>query len=253
MEKKKKWIRIKMLDKSQILILVPTFNEAGSIAKTIKELVALEYDVLVIDDGSTDGSAHIARSSGALVLQIPFNLGVGGALRAGFQHACRLGYEAVIQVDADGQHPANQIVDLINEANSHNCHMVVGSRFLSDSTTMKVGRIRRIPMRLLANSASRAAGVSITDATSGFRLIRQPLLGEFSQSFPSYYLGDTYEALISAGKAGYFIREIPAALHAREVGESSASVSQAIKFVFKCLLVAALRIHFSIRPFSVAK
>jgi glycosyltransferase involved in cell wall biosynthesis len=242
-----------MLEKSQVLVLVPAFNEAGSIARTINELVALEFDVLVINDGSTDESAHVARSSGASVLQIPFNLGVGGALRAGFQHACRHGYQAVIQVDADGQHPANQIVDLIHEANSHNCHMVVGSRFLSDSTTMRVGRIRRIPMRLLANSASRATGVPITDATSGFRLIQQPLLGEFSQSFPSYYLGDTYEALISAGKAGYFIREIPAALHAREVGESSASAPQAIKFIVKCLLVAALRIHFSIRPFSVAK
>ena len=242
-----------MLNKSEILVLVPAFNEAGSIAKTIMELVALEFNVLVIDDGSTDGSAHIARSSGALVLQIPFNLGVGGALRAGFKYACSHGYDAVIQVDADGQHPVNQIVDLINEANFHKCHMVVGSRFLSDSTTMRVGRVRRIPMRLLANSASRAAGVSITDATSGFRLIQQPLLGEFSQSFPTYYLGDTYEALISAGKAGYIIREIPAALHAREVGESSASVSQAIKFVFKCLLVAALRIHFSIRPVSAIK
>ena len=242
-----------MLDKSQILVLVPAFNEAGSIAKTIRELVTLEFNVLVIDDGSTDGSAQIARSSGARVLQIPFNLGVGGALRAGFQYACRHGFDAVIQVDADGQHPVHQIVDLINEANSHNCQMVVGSRFLSDSTTMRVGRVRRIPMRLLASSASRATGVSITDATSGFRLIRQPLLGEFSQSFPTYYLGDTYEALIAAGKAGYFIREIPAALRAREVGESSASVAQAMKFIFKCLLVAALRIHFSIRPFAAAK
>lgn len=241
------------LNKSQILVLVPAFNEAGSVAKTVRELVALGFDVLVIDDGSTDESACVARSSGALVLQIPFNLGVGGALRAGFQHACRHGYEAVIQVDADGQHPADQIVDLINEANSHDCHMVIGSRFLSDSTTMRVGSIRRIPMRLLANSASRATGVSITDATSGFRLIKQPLLGEFSQSFPSYYLGDTYEALISAGKAGYSIREIPAALHAREVGESSASIPQAVKFVIKCLLVVALRIHFSIRPFTVVK
>jgi glycosyltransferase involved in cell wall biosynthesis len=242
-----------MLNRAQTLVLVPAFNEAGSIARTIRELVALDLNVLVIDDGSIDDTAHIARISGAFVLQIPFNLGVGGALRAGFQHACKHGYEAVIQIDADGQHPADQIDDLINETNSHDCHMVVGSRFLSDSTTMRVGRIRRIPMRLLANSASQATGVSITDATSGFRLIKQPLLGEFAQSFPTYYLGDTYEALISAGKAGYRIREIPAALHAREVGESSASTPQAIKFVAKCLLVAALGIHFSIRPFSAAQ
>jgi glycosyltransferase involved in cell wall biosynthesis len=242
-----------MLDKSRILVLVPALNEAGSIAKTLAELAAIEMNVLVIDDGSTDETAQIARSSGAPVIKLPFNLGVGGALRVGFQYACRLGYPAVIQIDADGQHPVKQIDDLINEANSSESHMVIGSRFLSDSATMRVGKIRRIPMRLLATSASRATGVSITDATSGFRLIQQPLLGEFAQSFPAYYLGDTYEALISAGKAGYNIREIPAALQAREVGESSASAPQAIKFIAKCLLVAALRIHFSIKPFSVAK
>lgn len=236
-----------MLSKQEVLILVPAFNEEGSIAKTLQELKEFGYNVLVIDDGSTDSTADIALSQQALVLRLPFNLGVGGALRVGFQYACNAGYVAVVQVDADGQHPINQIVDLIDEANAEGCHMVVGSRFISESTTMKVGRIRRIPMRLLARGASAATGVLMTDSTSGFRLIQQPLLGEFARSFPVYYLGDTYEALISAGKAGYKVREIPASLHSREVGESSASIPQAIKLVIKALTVSLLQLHFTIQ------
>lgn len=236
-----------MLSRGDVLILVPAFNEAGSIAKTLQELKEFGYNILVIDDGSSDSTVDLALSKQVVVLRLPFNLGVGGALRVGFQYACNAGYSAVVQVDADGQHPVDQIVDLIDEANAEGCHMVVGSRFISQSTTMKVGRIRRIPMRLLAMGASAATGVLMTDATSGFRLIRQPLLGEFARSFPVYYLGDTYEALISAGKAGYKVREIPASLHNREVGESSASVPQAIKLVIKAMTVSLLRLHFTIQ------
>ena len=242
-----------MLDKRDVLILVPAFNEAGSIGKTLQGLSNIGLDVVIIDDGSTDDTAKIAKEAGLAVLQLPINLGVGGALRTGFQYACKHGYSAVIQIDADGQHPVHEIEDLITEANTHESHMVIGSRFRSDSTTMKVSSIRRLPMRVLARSASVATGVTITDATSGFRLIQQPLLGEFAKSFPAYYLGDTYEAIVSAGRAGYLVREIPAALLPREVGESSASIAQAIKFTFKSLSVAILRIHCTIRPFTPKK
>jgi glycosyltransferase involved in cell wall biosynthesis len=242
-----------MLEKSDVLVLVPAFNEAGSIAKTLQGLNNTGLDVVVIDDGSIDDTAKIAREVGAIVLQLPINLGVGGALRTGFQFACNHGYSAVIQIDADGQHPVHEIEDLIAEANTHDCHMVIGSRFRSNSATMKVSSIRRLPMRVLARSASAATGVPITDATSGFRLIQQPLLGEFARSFPAYYLGDTYEAVVSAGRAGYLVREIPAALTPREVGESSASIAQAIKFTLKSLSVATLRIHCTLRPFVSKK
>ena len=239
-----------ILNRSNILILVPAFNEEGSIAIPLKNLKNLDFNVLVIDDGSTDATAEIARSMGIPVISLPFNLGVGGALRAGFQYARKAGFVAVVQIDADGQHPVGQIDNLIKEANSSECHMVLGSRFISDETTMRVGHIRRLPMRLLAKSASRAAGVNISDSTSGFRLIRQPLLEEFAKSFPAYYLGDTYEAIISAGKAGYIIREIPASLHRREVGNSSASAPQAIKLIAKTFLVSVFQLHFSIEPLA---
>ena len=232
------------------LVVVPALNEESSLASVIAEIKSCGYEVLVINDGSTDGTADVAHASGARLLDLPINLGVGGALRAGFKYACERNFQAVVQVDADGQHPADEIVHLLNEANSSGAHLVIGSRFLSDATSMEVGRVRRLVMRLLARSATNATQSPITDATSGFRIIQQPLLTEFSRTFAVNYLGDTYEALIAAGRAGYVVREIPAALRPRQNGESTASLVQAVTFTLKGLAVTALRIHPRIRNYQ---
>jgi glycosyltransferase involved in cell wall biosynthesis len=232
------------------LVVVPALNEESSLASVIAEIKSCGYEVLVINDGSTDGTADVARASGARLLDLPINLGVGGALRAGFKYACERNFQAVVQVDADGQHPADEIVHLLNEANTSGAHLVIGSRFLSDGTSMEVGRVRRFVMRLLARSATNATQSPITDATSGFRIIQQPLLTEFSRTFAVNYLGDTYEALIAAGRAGYVVREIPAALRPRQNGESTASLVQAVTFTLKGLAVTALRIHPRIRNYQ---
>ena len=232
------------------LVVVPALNEESSLASVIAEIKSCGYEVLVINDGSTDGTADVAHASGARLLDLPINLGVGGALRAGFKYACERNFQAVVQVDADGQHPADEIVHLLNEANSSGAHLVIGSRFLSDATSMEVGRVRRYVMRLLARSATNATQSPITDATSGFRIIQQPLLTEFSRTFAVNYLGDTYEALIAAGRAGYVVREIPAALRPRQNGESTASLVQAVTFTLKGLAVTALRIHPRIRNYQ---
>lgn len=233
----------RLLDASNTLVLVPAFNEERTIAGVVTEIQATGYQVLVISDGSTDNTAQRAKDAGARLLDLPINLGVGGALRTGFKYACEREFQAVIQVDADGQHPANEIVELIDEANRTSAHMVIGSRFLSNETSMTVGVIRRYVMRVLARSASNATGTVISDATSGFRLIQQPLLSEFSKTFAVNYLGDTYEALIAAGRAGYAVREIPAALRSRQSGESTATVMQAVRFTIKGLTVSILHIH----------
>ena len=229
------------------LVVVPALNEESSLASVIAEIKSCGYQVLVINDGSTDDTVDVARASGARILDLPINLGVGGALRAGFKYACERNFLAVVQVDADGQHPADEIVLLLDEANASGAHLVIGSRFLSAGTSMEVGRVRRFVMRLLARSASNATQSPITDATSGFRIIQQPLLTEFSRTFAVNYLGDTYEALIAAGRAGYVVREIPAALRPRLNGESTASLVQAVTFTLKGLTVTALHIHPRIR------
>lgn len=232
-----------LLTKQNVIVVVPALNEAASIADVLRSLKEHGCTAVVISDGSVDTTAAIARECGVAVLDLAINLGVGGALRAGFQYACRHGYEAVIQIDADGQHPVDHIDDLVFAANDLRADMVVGSRFVNGSATMQVNRVRRLTMRVLARSASRATRSPITDSTSGFRLIRQPLLGKFSQLFASNYLGDTYEALIAAGRAGYVVREIAAPIRERSIGESSSSTMQSFLQTIKVFTVAFLKLH----------
>ena len=231
------------LTTDNVLIVIPAFNEASNIQEVLTSLEVLKYRILVINDGSVDATAAIARDCGVAVLDLAINLGVGGALRAGFQYACRHGYEAVIQIDADGQHPVDHIDDLIFAANDLHADMVVGSRFVNGPATMQVNGVRRLTMCVLAWSASRATRSPITDSTSGFRLIRQPLLGKFSHLFASNYLGDTYEALIAAGRAGYVVREIAAPIRERSIGESSSSTMQSFLQTVKVFTVALLQLH----------
>ena len=223
-----------VLTRENVLVVVPALNEELSLGPVLDNLRSQAFQVLVVNDGSTDGTVSVARRHGVMVLDLPYNMGVGGALRAGFQVAVDTGFQAVVQVDADGQHPADSIDRLIDEANSSGAHLVIGSRFRSDDTTMGVATTRRLVM---------ATRTEITDSSSGFRLIQEPLLRQFSQSFSANYLGDTYEALISAGRAGYVVREVPAAMKERVVGVSSASVTQSIQFTLKGLAVALLRLH----------
>ena len=231
------------ISKENTLVIVPAFNEAGSISDVLTELKSFNYQVLVVSDGSSDGTSDISRSMGIRVLDLPLNLGVGGALRAGFRFAVKEKYSAIVQIDADGQHPAGEIENLIAAANGYQAQLVIGSRFLSDGTSMKVGIVRRLVMRVLARSSSRATGTNITDTTSGFRIICEPLLTKYAMSFPTNYLGDTYEAVVAAGRSGYKVIEIPAAMRERTAGESTASIAQSLRFTVKGLIVALLRLH----------
>ena len=231
------------ISKENTLVIVPAFNEAGSISDVLTELKSFNYQVLVVSDGSSDGTSDISRSMDIRVLDLPLNLGVGGALRAGLRFAVKEKYSAIVQIDADGQHPAGEIENLIAAANGNQAQLVIGSRFLSDGTSMKVGIVRRLVMRVLARSSSRATGTNITDTTSGFRIICEPLLTKYAMSFPTNYLGDTYEAVVAAGRSGYKVIEIPAAMRERTAGESTASIAQSVRFTVKGLIVALLRLH----------
>lgn len=232
----------------KVLVVVPAYNEESTVSTVVRELLDLHYDVLVVDDGSEDETAMRASESGAKVIRLAFNLGVGGALRAGFKFARLHAYDAIVQVDADGQHPVDGIASLVTAAEESGADLVLGSRFSSGRSTMSVNAPRRLAMRILARAASSANRCKITDATSGFRLIREPLLGAFADKFAANYLGDTFEALVAAGRAGYLVHEIPADLQPRRSGVSSASTGQAFTFSLKAVAVAALRLHPRIRP-----
>jgi GT2 family glycosyltransferase len=233
----------KNLNIENVLVVIPAYNEGQSIGFVLNELRDFGYKTLVIDDGSSDDTAEIARERDCLVVSLPFNMGVGAALRVGFQVADEKGFLAVVQIDADGQHPVDEIANLIAESNLNGAHLVIGSRFLVQPFSMRVSRTRRLVMRLMAYLATKAAGTRVTDSSSGFRLIRRPLLEQLAIRLSDDYLGDTYEALVAAGRSGYKIVEIPANIIDRHAGRSSASMLQACRFTLKSISISLLRLH----------
>lgn len=231
----------------RVLVVVPALNEEASVGAVVGDLRANGYDVAVVSDGSTDATVARARAAGAAVLALPVNLGVGGALRCGFRYAIDRGYDAVVQCDADGQHPADQIARVLETQAATGAHLVVGSRFARDTPGMVVGGNRRLAMRVLARIASRAAGRPITDASSGLRCIARPLLDEFARSYPVHYLGDTFEAIVVAGRAGYRVEEVAVTMAPRLAGRSSARPLAALAFLARALVVSLGGLGFEVR------
>ena len=236
-----------MIQNNEVLIVVPAYNESATITKVVSEIHQAGFSCVVVDDGSKDNTSQLAKQTGARVLTLPFNVGVGGALRCGFRYALENGFTAVIQCDADGQHQSHHFHDLIRTANETKADFVLGSRFLSTENTLDPHVVRRFAMWWLARVASRATGRRITDSTSGFRLIQRPLLDELAEHLPEYYLGDTFEALVVLGRAGYSVEEIGTAMSPRQSGVSSASNGRAIALIGKSLTTVLLGLHFQIK------
>lgn len=224
---------------SRFLVVIPAYNEEAAIGEVIRRVTEKGFQVLVVDDGSTDGTRVEALSGGAEVISHPGNAGVGEAIRTAFAHAAHWGFDGVVQCDGDGQHPIDSIPDLIAAADG--VDMVVGSRFRATNNSMSMGRTRRVTAQLLAVVATQACGTKITDPTSGFRCIRQPLLGELSRKLPSGYLSDTFEVLVAAGRSGYSIREIPAPFSNRMTGVASTGSLASAAHVLRCLARVATR------------
>lgn len=204
------------------LLIVPAFNEEEALPSTLAELrrVVPDLDVVVVDDGSSDRTAEVARAAGVVCLTLPFNLGVGGALRLGFRYAVRNGFDRAIQFDADGQHDASNLHRL-TEALDAGANMVVGSRFAEDSG-YAVGRTRRQAMGTLRLGIRLLSGRRFTDTSSGFRAFDRDVLELFATTYPQEYLGDTVEALLLALRAGYEVVEVPVAMRERSGGAPSA-------------------------------
>jgi glycosyltransferase involved in cell wall biosynthesis len=228
------------------LVLIPALNEQATIREVVLEVMDHGFDVVAINDGSGDKTAEFARAAGATVLNLRVNLGVGGALRCGFRYAVNNGYRSVVQCDADGQHPISHIQKLIDVSNQTSSHLVIGSRFRYEEILMTVPRHRRFAMWLLGVIASRACQTKITDSTSGFRLISEPLLSQFAKNFPSHFLGDTFEANVVAGRSGYKVKEVAAPISNRKAGVSSTGSGRSIILIARSILIVLFNLHFNI-------
>lgn len=206
--------------RTRTAIVIPAYNEEASLPAVLADLARAvpEFDVVVVDDGSADRTSEVAHNAGVAVLTLPYNLGIGGALRTGFRYAADSGYDAAVQFDADGQHDAANIAVLLAELDA-GADMVIGSRFAGVGD-YAVGGSRKLGMSLLRFLTRRLAGKSFSDTSSGFRAIGRPLLVEFSRNYPSEYM-DSVETLVSACRAGFDVREVPTVMHERTGGEPS--------------------------------
>jgi glycosyltransferase involved in cell wall biosynthesis len=240
-----------VIQKSEIIVVVPAYNEAATVSSVVTGIIAAGFSCIVVDDGSTDSTSSIAKKAGANVLSLPFNVGVGGALRCGFRYAIAHEFKAILQCDADGQHMSHHFLDLLSAANETEADLVLGSRFLSSENRHNPVRVRKFAMGILAFIASKANGTTITDATSGFRLIKRPLLDELAENMPEYYLGDTFETLVVIGKAEYKVVEIATAMAPRQSGVSSAGSAVSVLGICKSLTALFVGLHFKIRPKSL--
>lgn len=220
----------------KVLVITPAYNEAEVIAATIAEVLAAVplADVLVVDDGSRDDTVTIARDAGAIVLEMPFNMGVGAAMRAGFLFAKRNGYTAAVQVDADGQHNPTNIPLLL--AALDDSDIVIGSRFKQDTGYVVHGP-RKWAMHMLAFFVSRLAGKRLTDITSGFRAANRRAILQYIQHYPNEYLGDTVDSLVAALKSGYTVSEVPVRMRPRQGGTPSQTPVQAALYLIRSLIV----------------
>jgi glycosyltransferase involved in cell wall biosynthesis len=235
---------------ARVLVVVPARNEAATVGDVVGVIVGLGLPCVVVDDGSDDETGERARAAGARVLRLPVNLGVGGALRLGFRFAVDHGYDVVVQCDADGQHPPDQIPQLLAAQSRTGAHLLIGSRFVSEGESFEISRPRRATMHLLSTLVRVRSGARVHDTTSGFRCIAQPLLGAFARSFPSHYLGDTFEAVLVAARAGYRVVEEPVRMEPREVGSSTAGFGGAARSVVRAVVVAVAGLTFRIEPFE---
>jgi len=222
----------------RVLVIVPAWNEQASIAATLHEIHSCVpwADLLVVDDGSADRTAEVAVAAGATVCRLPFNLGVGGAMRTGYRYALRHGYDVAVQIDADGQHDPRFLAALVDRLDG--ADVVIGARFAKADDPYVVRGPRRWAMVLLAWVLSRLARTRLTDVTSGFRVSNRRAIALFAKHYPAEYLGDTVESLVIAARAGCRITQEPVTMRARTAGRASHSPVKAA--IYLCRAVVAL-------------
>jgi glycosyltransferase involved in cell wall biosynthesis len=226
-----------MISRASYLAIVPAYNEAASVGDVVRSVRVTEpdFDVLVIDDGSTDRTAEVAEAAGARVLKMPFNLGIGGAVQAGFKYALENDYDYMLQVDADGQHLATEIEHLRGAmADNPSVDMVCGSRFLSEEGDYPAPVSRRTGIHLFAFLVSRIIGQRVSDPTSGFRLYNRRGIALFARDYPHDY--PEVEAVVMLHFHRLRMCEVPVTMQRRGTGRSSIGSGKSIYYMVKVLL-----------------
>lgn len=221
-------------NKPRVLVIIPAHNEADSLASVIHDVrAAIECDIVVVDDGSTDNTGAIALAEGAELLTLPFNLGIGTTVQTGYIFARDGGYDIAIQTDGDGQHDASYLPKLIEPIVRGESDFVVGSRYLTE-TEYNGALSRRAGTAMFSKILSLMLRQRLTDATSGFRAIGRNLIEQFAYDYPRDY--PEVEALLQAHMARFRIKEIPVEMRQRGGGRSSINKFRSLYYLVKVLL-----------------
>lgn len=224
----------------KILIIVPAFNEEGHIFQTVQEICSRfpACSVLIVNDGSQDQTSFQAKRTDAFVVNLPFNLGIGGAVQTGFKFAYENDYDIAVQVDGDGQHDVTYLNDLLMPVISEEADMTIGSRFLPPFLGYRSSFIRRIGIHFFAYLISLISEYKVTDPTSGFRAYNRKMIKVFSQYYPSDY--PEPEAIVVAGRYRAQIKEIPVQMRKRTTGHSSIRYLNTLYYMIKVTIAILL-------------
>ncbi len=219
---------------SRVLIIIPAYNEASTIEMVIasikKELSSA--DILVVSDGSTDSTAEIARALNVYVVEHPFNLGIGATMQTGYRFAALKEYDVAVQVDGDGQHPADQIKYIVEPVKKGEADVAIGSRFLGEEYSHTLARW--VGMKIFSQVISLIVREKVTDTTSGFRAASKKVIQFYSAHYPEDY--PEVEAIVLLHKAGFTVREVSVRFEERQGGATSITPLRSVYCMVKVFL-----------------
>lgn len=216
------------------LIIMPAWNEEEALPNTIAEIrrKVPHADIAVVNDGSTDNTLKVVREVGAFVIDMPYNMGVGAAMRTGYKYALRAGYDYALQVDSDGQHDPACVADLLEAIEGYD--IVIGSRF-SGAGEYNVSGPRKWAMSLLSHLFTRAAKTPFTDVTSGFKIANRRGIEFYCTYLPAEYLGDTIDATAMAIRQGLRVKQTPVRMRERQGGVPSSGPLKSAVYLVRSL------------------
>ena len=230
------------MNTARILVILPAYNEELNIARAVRDIRALlpQADVLVMNDGSADDTAAAAQASGAQVLELPYNIGIGAAVQAGFQYAAAKDYDIVLRNDGDGQHAPENNLDLLAGLEAHAVDVVIGSRFISPQGDYGTPALRRLGSGILARLLSAIIGQRVTDPTSGCSAYNRRAIQLLARFYPHDY--PEPEAIVILHRSGLRQLEIPAKMIARRHGQSSITPPRSVYYMIKVSLAIAINL-----------
>jgi glycosyltransferase involved in cell wall biosynthesis len=217
------------------MVIMPPHDEEASVASVVAEVRAADpaFQIVVVDDGSADHTAELAERAGAIVLRLPFNLGIGGAVQTGYQYALENGFDIAVQVDGDGQHDPGEISRLLEPILDGRADMVVGTRF-AEGGGYRGTRLRRVGIHIFAAVVSLMVRQRVTDTTSGFRAVNRKAIRLFADEYPHDY--PEVEATVVLSRHGLKMIEVPVQMRIRETGNSSITALRSVYYMIKVLL-----------------